>query len=802
VALELTTLANVLINEQTITPNIVLEVDGLPYIFGANPVFKLVRIGDFIIGDGTKIGGIIEDEDSRDWIKFKETTNSISQQIFIDKAESSSITSFKISLIDKNDELTSILSPGIQVDDILGREANVYWQPVGSAFPRDASEIFVGIVDRVQFGQGYVLINVAHPESLKRQEVLPLVNAKTTIAINDTDTSVTVDNPAFVQEQDVLTTYMRIDDEIVRITNIVGDTLTIVRAQLNTVANSHDDDSDVESFYRIQEKPIELTLKMLMSGSGIFATRTCERFNKLEAVITIQNALYFTDFDIQKKLGLVAGDFVTVTGATEGANNFSNRQIVTFGQTSTGSYITVDGALLVDEIESTALVEFQSKYDTLNFGCAMKPYQVDVAQFESINTLVSGNFTTYDFYIKDTINVKEFLDKEVFFPSGLYSVPRKARVSCNITVPPIATGLTPVLDIDSVTNATKLRVDRSINERFYNAIVYKYEIDSLEDKFLASRIRQSADSTNRIKVGNKVLTIESNGFRNNPVNSNLIDVQSRRYLDRYQYGAEKIIIGTNFSTGFAVEVGDTVIFEGSTLKVSDTKSGSRDFNTRIMECTNKSINLKTGEVELEITDTGYSSNLRFGTWAPSSIVNTGSTVTEIRLKKSYATQSFQLESDKWKQYINQRLTVRSEDWVTVYETRIIGIDPTKLDTLLVNALPVPPSENWIIEPPAYDDTSAREMRFYKALHCFWNPQVNVTSGTTTTIDVPDPTIFWVDAPVRIHDATYTNDKETVVIDITGSTVTLRDDLGFTPDSTYLVDLIGFSGDKGLPYAYF
>ena len=88
-SLQISSVAEAYLNEQNIEPNIILEIDGIPYIFGAQAVFDLVRIGEFVIGDGTKIGGVIRDENGKDWIMLKGTTNNISQQINIDRAEGS-----------------------------------------------------------------------------------------------------------------------------------------------------------------------------------------------------------------------------------------------------------------------------------------------------------------------------------------------------------------------------------------------------------------------------------------------------------------------------------------------------------------------------------------------------------------------------------------------------------------------------------------------------------------------------------------------------------------------------------------
>lgn len=800
-AIELSTIAQAYLSEQSIEPNIVLEINGFPLIFGAQAIFKALRIGEFVIGDGSKIGGTLKDEQSRDWIMLNGTTNNISQQINIDRAEGSSITSFKISLIDKGDELTKILAPGKTVLDPLGVEATVYWMPSQGSFPRDAAVLFIGIIDNLQFKQGSVVINVAHPDQLKRQEILPKATTKLTTDLLIGETVALVSSVSgFLPSQESLTQYIRINDEIMEVVTIdTGEFSGLVRAQLGTIENNHETGDDVESFYVVNGQAFDLSLKILLSGGdAIFDTRAATRFVQMDSSLTVDNAIFFEEFNIQEKLGLVIDDIIEITGST---SNDGTYPIAGFGQSSLGSYVIVDGTL-VTEIDSLATASFSSKYNVLNFGCGLKPYQVDVAQFERLRTLISASLTDLEIYVKDTQNASEFLEKELFFPAGIYSVPRKGRVSCNVTTPPIASNDTAVLDQTNIKNGSALSVERTTNQRFYNAVVYKYGVDSISERFLAGRIRQSAFSTNRVKIGNKFLTIESNGLRDNPATQQAIDIQSRRFLDRYQYGAEKITIETNFKTGFRIEVGDTVILEGASLRISDTKKGSRDFDPRIMEVTNKSMNLKTGDVKLEVTDTGYSTQARYGTWAPSSIVATGSTTTNIRLTPSYSTVETVNEADKWTDYVGQQIYVRDEDWTSFQETTLVEIVASRPNEIVVSPAITIPTAGMVIDVPQYDDSSARNGRLYKSLHCSWTKQDEiVTVLTTTTFQVLTPSLYSIGLEVRFRDLDYINFSDVTVLSIAGDVITIDRDPGPVFIAGDLIDFIGFE-DGGNYYAFF
>ena len=804
-ALELSPLAKVLAAESNIESNIILEIAGIPTIFGADPVTIEVTIGSFIIGDGTLIGGTSVDEDSKDWIQYKGTTNNISQKVNLDKGGSTSITSFKVNLIDKDDALTEMFSPGAIIDDTLGAEATVYWAAIGGSHPRDSVKLFIGIIDRMRFGAGYVEVNVADPAQKLRQTMLPVIDMVLVGDIDNSVTTITVDDTTgLLSDQDLLTTYVRIEDEIIKVGAISGNDLTgCTRGELNTPANPHEDESEASSFYRLQGRPVETALKIMLSGADD-QERNIERLVSISASETINNAIYFEDYNIEEELGLVPGDLITMTGATNPSNNVTDRAIASFGIAENGSYIILSGAALVPEIDAAISFSAKSQYNTLNFGAEMKPYQVDVAQFENMNLLFSSQFPDYDFYIDQEEEVRSFIDEQVLFPAGLFSIPRKARVSVNLSAPPITDADTRTLNSDNVKKATNVVIERTINDLFYNAIIYKFDRDSIEDKFLKSRINISETSNNRIKTGSRPLIIDAYGLRDNDVTQNLIQVQSRRFLDRYQYGSEKVVVETNFATGFPIELSDTVIFEGASLKVSDTINGTRDFAPRIMEVTNKSLNLKDGNIKLTLLDTNYSAVARYGSISGSSIIGTGSTATKLKLVKSFGTGEFALETDKWQDYIGEKIHVRSEDYTTILgEAFIQSIPANEANTIVIDtALSSAPTGGFILEVPPYDDSSERAMRLYKSAHAFFNPQALVVSATSTTVEVSDPSIFFEGCSILVHTPTYTSSLETIVIDITGTTLTLEDDLGFTPVVNDEIDLIGFSGDNGLPYRIF
>ena len=811
-ALNLSTLANVLSKEINIEANLILEIDGFDLIFGAVEITRLLRIGDFIIGDGSKIGGIIEDEKGRDWIDLKGTTTTVNQKINPDKDGSSSITSFTVSLIDKADTLTKIFAPSNTVPDILGREATFYWSPQGAAHPRDSVAIFVGIISSIDYGAGFIQLRVDHPEQLKRTDLLPKITTKLTADIDDSTLIIPVETTeGIIPSQDNLLTYIRVNDELMQVGSYTETEITLLnRAQLTTVANAHESGDELDTFYRLQGNATELTLKLLLSNpdSLTYATEVATSFNQVTSLININNSVMFNGVErLEQVYGITSGDTVTITGATNPANNVVDAPIISVEEIDQGSYIILgDSVNLVDALEESATVTFKSQYNTLSFGAGLKPYQVDIDQFNFIANLFSAQLPEYDFYLKDGINLKEFIDSEVLFPSGIFTVPRKGRISINKAAPPIASAETPKLNETNVKNATRIRINRSFNQRFYNAVQYRFNEDSLDDRFLSGEIFLSAESVERIPIGNRVLKIDSKGLRDNADSLQLVETNALRYLDRYQFGAEQLKLDVNFATGFSIEISDSVILEGAGLKLSDSNNGTRDFSPRVMEVVNKSFNLKAGAITLTLVDSSFSARARYGTIAPSSRLGSGSTTTTLTLKRSYGTLDTEFERDKWEQYVGQRIRIRSDDFSTDLETRIFRLSPSNPNVLEVNpALPFAPSEDLIVDVPEYDEDD-QFLGLYKALHCFFTPAVNVVSqsGADIVVDSSDIDKFIVGYPVLLHNSDYSNTLETNVstINVGTNTITLSTAPTFTADNTYQLQLIGFSDDNGLPYRWF
>lgn len=802
------------------SPQIIVEIDGLP-TFSSLQNKKYAKYGDPGVDYGLAgfvYGGLIVDSLSYPYIDLAKSTNNITQQLLIDKGGYSSSTNFDISLVDVDRYITKIITPGYVIEDILARKARIYLSLEGAGHPEDSILFFSGIVSDIKSGAGYVNINISSPERLKNLEIFPKVSTDLTVAINSSATTFTVkDTAQFIlpDGSGTLKSYFKIDDEIVEYTGSTATTFTgCVRGQFGTIASSHSIGASLETFYRLQGNLRDLALKLMLSGGDEYHTSDIDilSFNNY-GLISNPNAIYLPTYYPDQIYGLVIGDTVNVTGASNIGNN-GTALILSINTNDVGSYIVLDKTLVNEG--SGAKVAFKSKYNVLPkfAGLEMTPDQVDVAEFEKVYTQFQSQFFEYDFYIKDQLNGSDFINSQILYPSGCYALPRKAKTSIGLTIPPLAQKGTKKLSNLNVTKASNIKINRSISKNFYNSVIYRYDQDAVENKYTRGKITQSANSTNRINISNKPLQIDSDGIRASANFDYLFQTQTRRFLDRYQYGAESLDVQVLFGDAFTIEIGDTVILDGQLLQISDTKNtnGTRKFLPRLFEVQNKSMSLKGTEITLTLVDTVYSLDGRYGVISPSSTIGAGSTTTKIVLKKSFGdTLTDRLPTIKWLNYIGEKALVRNDDWSFQELVTITAIDPSNPYNLIVSpALSSAPTEDMILDSPRYpNNTDEADQAIYKAAHCSWNMTRNVLTGSTDTVlffDYADRSAFVLNAPVMVRSTDWsTQSVEVKIIDvyldlINPCYVTLSKPLGFTPTTDMKIELLGYA-DGGAPYRW-
>lgn len=668
------------------TPVLVLCIDGLDTKYGTSIIFELIRIGDpgLLIDGSWVIGGLRALDNQEALLSMSDSTNTIRQTLDVDKGRGSTISSMELGLVDFDNKVTELIAPGLLIEDILGAKAQVFMGFEGVPFS-EYNLIFRGNVDDIKSAPSLVKINLAHPDNKKRQLIAPKTETKITAAINNSQTTGIIledaDELISPSADPDFESYVRIEDEIIKFTGItMSNELTgVVRGMFNTTAVAHAIDSDLVSFYVLQGTAMQLALKVMLSNGPEYWAENVEiqNFVQLPDASLIDNAIYFEGVDIPEKYGVTVGDFCTVTGASNGANNFVDRTVVGIIETDTGYYIQVDGAALVVETDSAAVIKFKSRFATLPIGLGMSPDEVDVTEHLRIEQLFLSSFE-YKFYLKESIdNAQDWLEQEVYKPASAYSLPRRARSSVGFLSQPIPSEDSVTITSKDVVKPQNLTIRRTTAKAFFNHIVYKFEQDSLEDKFLRGRINRSQTSIDRIKVGTKALVIESQGMRESLNATNLADLSSDRRLKRYQFGAEFFEnVELTFGKGFRIEIGDVILFDPDGLKISDSVSGTRDKPIKLYSVENKTMNLKTGQIQLHIVDTSYDNQARYALYGPASRIRVGLSATQFiiepipQLPATYGTNEWQ----RWSRFPNVAVKIRSEDFTTrFFQTTIANI---------------------------------------------------------------------------------------------------------------------------------
>ncbi len=724
-ALNITERTAGVLNKATIRPHIILQINGVNTIYGSGTITEIVRIGDpgLLIGDDWVIGGMTDADDQESLISLSGTTTEISQQLSPERGAVSSISSMKVALVDKDELITRLISPGQVVTDMMGRRARVWLGFEGTSFPDDYITVFRGIIDDIESEQGLISLNLAHPDQKKRNTIYEraetVLNGNHnssigTITVTTTENFlVGVAGPSGGFDTS-FESYIRIDDEIIQYTGKTATTFTgCTRGELDTVANSHDTDTEVTSFYRLTGNGVTLALKLMLSGWGGSYQEdvAVTNFVTIGDGTSVANSMFFENINIPEIYGLIEGDYITTTGASNGANNVSAKQILTIVVLDGSTYIVVDGVTFVSELDTAAVVDFRSQYDTLPNGLKLHGDEVDIDSHILWYRRFLSSFD-YDFYLKDSIEGKDFIEKQIYLPMAAYSLPRKSRASMGYHTGPVPNDEIVTIDASNCTNPHQLKIRRSMGKNFYNTIVYKFEVDTLEDKYLFGYITSDTDSKARIEVGNKSLTIQADGLRRALAGENSAAMSSSRLLNRYRYAAEFIDnVKVLFSAGFKMEAGDIIIFDGTDLNVSDIVNSKRGSDPRLFEIINKKLNIKTGEVTLSLVDTNLSLTNRYGLISPASIIASATDQRTFVIQQSYGATYGVNEWRKWQRYIGYSVKVRNSDFSQDANSVILNVLPNNTVTL-TTPLGFVPSAGHVMELSHYNNQGAEIKLFY------------------------------------------------------------------------------------------
>lgn len=808
--IELTAQGSNAIQSGQFTPQIVIDIKDYPLLVSGNS-FKL---------DSRRSGKNIPDYYLS--IDLKGSTREVNQQLQLEKGGSSSTSTFKARLVDKDKKFTSLFSFVTQNKEILERDARVFFGFEGGEYPKDFVPFINGTVGNINFGSGYADISINHPDKNKKQEIFLPKSSELAFDIDDVTTTIElVDAQTFLLPALGFRTFIRIDDEIIEYTGISGNILTgVIRGALTSIAKAHDAGDELESFYELSGDSIDLPLRLYLSGSGVTDSDEVYAIND-DGTVFIQNAIFFNDNDFREIIGASLGDLVNLVSISNPLNDFTNRKIVDYGQVNNRSYYVVDGSNLNTELIPDASASFQSQHDVLPDGAGLKMHQVDLVAFERINTLFPTRRLQFNRYIKEDLDLDKFVNEEVFLPSSFYHLPRKGKLSIGVFNPPLTDLNTVRINEKAITSqfAKNIVVERSVGKHFYNFIQAKTNEDSVEDTLLSTRVFLSADSTSRIPAKNKGLKIESGGLRVDSATMQKLETNTQRILERYQFAAEQIKAEVLYKVGLKVEIGDAVVFGSDILQVSDSTRGDRKFQPRVMQCINKAQSFTGSPVKLTLLDTNYSIFARYGIISPASKVLTVN-ANKI-LGKPVCDSIIDSEQETWTPFISTRVQLRLPDFSYSEEFTIKDVSSSgeifldaspNLSFLPLNngqqgALNKTYTElDLIIESIQYpQNTNPKDQELWKDTYVYFNPRLvitNVIDESNFEVSSLDLSAITEKSFIVVHDTDFVNlSQEVTVKEINSNLITLNVPLNYLPSVGDEVDLVGFI-DGGFPYRWF
>jgi len=824
-------------NEQTVKNlRIVVDIDGLDLIT-SSAIYTRVRYGDPDInyGDpGLVYGGLrrldtYQGREVKDILSLDSSSLHISQRLEPEQGRGA-VSTMSLAFVDRDNYMTQVISPGVIIDEILGRQCVVYLGFEQISFPDDYITIFRGRISDVKSHPGLVILQLSDPNLIRRQNVFFIAQTKLSTGITNLDTTIDVtSNSDFSlpilgpngSYDTAIKTFFIIDDEWIEYdaTGFGTNQFTsVTRGARGTTAASHTAGADVQAAIQIEDHAIDMALKIMLSGwNGPWK----ENVPILNIVFTGDpilddqpRAIILRAFtDAVRDFGLVIGDYVTITGDANPLNNVTGR--ITrfadlFDQSNRIIYLDVD---LYSSISSAAVLSFRSQYDTYpdNCGVRLNNNEVDIEQHLFLkNTFLGQSANSLRFFLQDKETAKTFIESEIYLPMSLYSLTRQGKLSAGITKPPIADQKLIFLNIDNIIEPQNIIPTRGINNRkFFNEITYQFDADD-NNNFLQTERYLDTESLSLVGIS-KELPIKSRGIKTDLGTPALLEKRALFMLSRYKRGATVLPVKVNYDAGSQIEAGDVVAIQDdvngeATLKITNFATGERNFGVQLMEVVDRDFDIRNGTVNLQlVAGVGADATDRFATISPSSIVGSGSTTSRIRIKDSFGALFPGNESEKWRDYQGQHIVVHNFDQSVYEQVTLTQISPTDNTILEVSpALSFVPVENeHYVNIPAYPDSADRNQEaIYKAIHAFLDPQVIVVSGLSTTqftVAPSDITKFFVGSRVRVHSFDYSidsDDKVVTAIDTLTYTVTVGVSLGFTPAAGQQIDLIGFRDASG------
>jgi hypothetical protein len=193
-----------------------------------------------------------------------------------------------------------------------------------------------------------------------------------------------------------------------------------------------------------------------------------------------------------------------------------------------------------------------------------------------------------------------------------------------------------------------------------------------------------------------------------------------------------------YKKGFRIEVGDIVLLDADGLNLLNSADGNRSPEPRLLEVINKSLDLRTGAVSLDLVDTSFSTASRYGLIGPASQIKTGISQTKFIIEQWQTNSPYGTsEYLKWTRFVANGGTIavkiRSSNFTTRFaQTTILSIVGNEIT--VADALGFTPQAGDMMELADFD--SAGTTVIATKLYAY-----QVDDGTLVFGDASDPYRF-------------------------------------------------------------
>ena len=595
--------------------NIIVEIEGVPGLLCALPIYKRIRYGDpdvFYGGPGLVYGGLIRMNSwnggaVRDILSLDASSLTLQQRIEPEQGRAS-ISVLSFGFIDKDQYMTQLCSPGVIVDDILGKKIKVYLGYRDIAFPEDYYVIFRGVISQIDQPPGLVKFTLSDPNIKRRSQIFYSGTSKLSAGIDAVTTTIPViSNSDFIKHiqgpdgnyDPAIKLYLKIGDESIE----YGPTASlpaavfgsnsfsgVVRGSRGTTAAAHGPDEDVAVEMLLEDHAIDMALKLMLSGwDGPCLEDIPIQGINLTAIVSpasYPNCLVLpANKDANRDYGLFLGDYLTTTGSGIPANN-QTCQVIGFEdlEEQTNRIILTDGTF-TNELSTTAVFSVRSKYDVYPVACGSKLSVDDVDVERHVETkaqFLSVEENAYRFLITQPQTGKTFIETEIYLPIASYSLTRFGRLSMGLTKPPLVDDRLQFLTKDNVLNADRLAPQRSItNRKYFNEITWSY--DARDDNSSYATVLKTLDTDSLNIIGlSSVLPIKSLGLRSDLNPDAVIQRRTKFLLGRYKKGAILLNPEVNYEVGVQIEAGDIVALQDDgNLQIANYSTGERNLGVQL-----------------------------------------------------------------------------------------------------------------------------------------------------------------------------------------------------------------------------